>query len=76
MIILMSNPEFKHLWKLYNDYLIESHGMILNFKEKQDRLNELDILSKNDIEMAIEILEIMIANGETTIKMPNANEFA
>jgi hypothetical protein len=76
MKILLSNPEFEELWKTYNEYLLESHGIILNFKEKCDRLNELDILSDNNPAMAYEILEIMICNGEIIIKMPNANEFA
>jgi len=73
---MLNNSEFLETWKIYNEYLLEDYGIILNDTQKQERLADIEKLANGDEKFANDILEIMIARGETTILMPDDNEFA
>jgi len=72
---LIKNAEFLSTWNFYNDYLLEAHGIILTEAKKNEQLNTLAALSENNVEMAIEMLEINISNGNTVIIKPSIEEF-
>lgn len=72
---LIKNADFLNTWNFFNAYLLEAHGIILTEAKKNEQLNMLAALSRNDVEMAIEILEINISNGNTIIIKPSIDEF-
>ena len=72
---LFDNTDFCEMWKIFNEYLLEDHGITLDDEGIKKRLTKLDQLCKGDAKKAARIVEVMIVRGETVIFMPNDNEF-
>ena len=64
------------MWKLYNEYYIEKFGEALTESEQKEYMRTLDQLAGENEEKAIQILEVMICEGEKTIYMPESYKFA
>ncbi len=74
MDYLLNYPEFNEIWTIYNEYLLEDHGIVLDEEGTKKRLTRLDELCEGDIKKARLYVEIMISRGETQIFMPNDDE--
>jgi hypothetical protein len=64
------------MWKFYTEYYIEKFGEVLTESEQKERMRTLDKLAEGNEQKAIQILEVMICEGEKTIYMPESYKFA
>lgn len=76
---MTTSTEVKNLtemWQFYMEYYIEKFAEALTESEQKERMRTLDQLAEGNEEKAIQILEVMICEGEKTIYMPESYKFA
>jgi len=76
---MTTSTEVKNLtemWQFYMEYYIEKFAEALTESEQKERMRTLDQLAEGNEEKAIQILEVMICEGEKTIYMPESHKFA
>lgn len=67
MDVILQNPEFVEAWSYYKDYLTEKGARLKSDAAENDQLEKLFELSGESVERAIEVLNITMRNGYTSI---------
>lgn len=67
MDVILQNSEFVKAWSYYKDYLTEKGARLKSDAAENDQLKKLFELSGESVERAIEVLNITMRNGYTSI---------
>ena len=65
--VILQNPEFVKAWSYYKKYLTEKGARLKSDAAENDQLEKLFELSGESVERAIEILDITMRNGYTSV---------
>jgi len=71
-----SDSTFIDKWKFYNYYLLEQFSLRLDEKEIEERFQTLKEISENDVDLAINILQYLMACGDKTIYRPRDKQLS
>jgi len=66
--------EFADMWKMYKEYMIESHNYSIRSRQEGILLGRLKRLSENSQQRATMMLELFIANGYKSIFKPDEKQ--
>jgi hypothetical protein len=66
--------EFADMWKMYKEYMIESHNYSIRSRQEGILLGRLKRLSENSQQRATMMLELFISNGYKSIFKPSEKQ--